>query len=123
MTVEALPVPTPPSLRSAKFIEIRGIRLRIAVHGQGSPLLLINGLGANIEMWEPLRRLLTDRQTIAFDAPGAGASAKPTMPLHMRDLAELVNELLDELGYTVVDVLGYSLGGAVAQQLAHQHPQ
>jgi pimeloyl-ACP methyl ester carboxylesterase len=98
------------------------MRIRIAIEGQGPPLLLINGLGANIEMWKPLRRLLSHRQTIAFDAPGAGASDQPTKSLLMRDLADVVDEILRELGHGAVDVLGYSLGGAVAQELARRHP-
>jgi poly(3-hydroxyoctanoate) depolymerase len=106
-----------------RFVELRGMRPRVTIQGHGPPLLLINGLGANIEMWEPLRRQLTGRQTIAFDAPGTGASDRPIAPLRMRDLAGIVNELLDKLGYTAVDVLGYSFGGAVALQLSHQHPQ
>jgi pimeloyl-ACP methyl ester carboxylesterase len=69
---------------SGEFMEVRGMRIRIAIEGQGPPLLLINGLGANIEMWKPLRRLLSHRQTIAFDAPGAGASDQPTKSLLMR---------------------------------------
>jgi pimeloyl-ACP methyl ester carboxylesterase len=99
------------------------MRLRVSIAGDGPPLLLINGLGGNLETWEPLRSLLTGRQTIAFDAPGAGASDSRVMPLRMPGLADLVNELLDTLGYGVVDVLGYSLGGVVAQQFAHRHPE
>ncbi len=97
--------------------------LRVARIGQGEPLLLINGLGANLEMWQPLVRELADEhEVIAFDLPGTGRSARPRWPLRMPQLAEVVTDLLDELGYEELDVLGYSLGGIVAQELAHRAP-
>jgi poly(3-hydroxyalkanoate) depolymerase len=76
----------------------------------------------NIEMWRPLRARFGGRPTIAFDAPGTGRSDTPRKPLRMRGLAQIVNELLETLGHERVDVLGYSFGGAVAQQLAHDAP-
>jgi len=98
--------------------------VRVARIGDGEPLLLINGLGANLEMWQPLVRVLAaDRGLIAFDLPGTGRSARPRWPLRMSQLARLVTELLDDLGYDQLDVLGYSLGGIVAQELAHRAPE
>lgn len=97
--------------------------IRVARTGAGEPLLLINGLGANLEMWQPLvRELAPSRELIAFDLPGTGRSARPRWPLRMPQLAGLVTELLDELGHEQLDVLGYSLGGIVAQELAHRAP-
>jgi poly(3-hydroxyalkanoate) depolymerase len=97
--------------------------VRVSRTGEGEPLLLINGLGANLEMWQPLvRELAGDRELIAFDLPGTGCSARPRWPLRMPQLARLVTELLDELGHEQLDVLGYSLGGIVAQELAHRTP-
>jgi pimeloyl-ACP methyl ester carboxylesterase len=104
------------------FFDIAGMRVRTRVEGTGPSLLLINGIGANIEVLEPLRRRLLGRQLISFDAPGTGASPPPPRPLRMRDLADLVDHLLHRLGCDRTDVLGYSFGGALAQQLAHQHP-
>jgi pimeloyl-ACP methyl ester carboxylesterase len=86
--------------------------------GRARPLLLINGLGANIEMWGPLRRALGDRNTVAFDAPGSGNSSTPLRPLSMRELGRVTTGLLDALGVGDVDVLGYSFGGAIAQEMA-----
>jgi poly(3-hydroxyoctanoate) depolymerase len=97
--------------------------VRVARIGDGEPLLLINGLGANLEMWQPLvRELASTRELIAFDLPGTGRSARPRWPMRMPQLARLVTELLDELGHEQLDVLGYSLGGIVAQELAHRAP-
>jgi pimeloyl-ACP methyl ester carboxylesterase len=83
---------------------------------------MISGLGANIELWEPLIPLLAGRQLICFDAPGSGSSTVPDRRYRMRDLADVVAAMLDCLDLQSVDVLGYSLGGALAQELAHRHP-
>jgi poly(3-hydroxyalkanoate) depolymerase len=80
------------------------------------------GLGGNLEMWQPLVDELPDFTTITFDAPGAGDSEVPRLPPRMSGLADTTAHLLDALGYASADVLGVSLGGAVAQELAHRHP-
>ncbi|MGB8880305.1 MAG: alpha/beta hydrolase, partial [Solirubrobacteraceae bacterium] len=92
--------------------------LRIVRQGSGPPLLLINGLGATLEMWRPLVSGLGDREVIAFDLPGAGQSGRPLLPLRMRGISGLVSDLIPRLGVERVDVLGYSLGGVVAQEVA-----
>jgi poly(3-hydroxyalkanoate) depolymerase len=74
-------------------------------------------------MWTPFVSALHGRQVILFDAPGTGQSSRTRTPVRMRRLSRLVTELLDHLGYERVDVLGYSFGGAVAQQMAHQSPE
>jgi poly(3-hydroxyalkanoate) depolymerase len=97
--------------------------VRVARVGDGEPLLLINGLGANLEMWQPfVRELAPGRELIGFDLPGTGRSTRPRWPVRMPQLAQLVTELLDQLGHEQPDVLGYSLGGIVAQELAHRAP-
>jgi poly(3-hydroxyalkanoate) depolymerase len=104
------------------FLDVDGHRLRVDVVGDGPPLLLINGFGVSLEVWAPLRHALSGTRTIAFDAPGVGASSIPRLPVSIRSLAHLVIRLLDELDCKEVDVLGVSLGGAVAQELAHRAP-
>jgi poly(3-hydroxyalkanoate) depolymerase len=74
-------------------------------------------------MWRPLQRHLRRVRTIAFDAPGVGGSDTPSRPMRMRALAAVVGGLLDDLDHRQVDVLGYSFGGAVAQQFAHDFPE
>ncbi len=86
------------------------------------PLLLLTGIGAHVEMWRPFAALTGDRPLIGLDVPGTGASERPLLPLWMTGFAALVSEALDELGVAVVDVLGYSWGGALAQQLAYDEP-
>jgi poly(3-hydroxyalkanoate) depolymerase len=108
-----------------RFIEVDGVRLRTSVRGNGRPLLLITGLGASLDLAQPFERELTARgvRTIAFDAPGVGQSAAYAWPRRMPGIARTVRRMLDVLGYDRVDVLGVSLGGVIAQQLAHQAPR
>ncbi|GAA0619941.1 poly(3-hydroxyalkanoate) depolymerase [Sporichthya brevicatena] len=101
--------------------------LRVSVAGpaesSGTPLLLVNGLGGHVRMWDPLRRHLTGIRTFAFDAPGTGESPTPTLPLGIAGSARMLTKLMDALELDRVDVLGYSLGGMIAQQLAWTSPR
>jgi poly(3-hydroxyoctanoate) depolymerase len=100
------------------------VDLFVRERGDGHPLLLINGLGANVEMWGPCEeRLSAASRTIVFDAPGTGRSSTPAWPLSISAVSELVGDTLDQLGYERVDVLGFSLGGVIAQELAHRAPE
>jgi pimeloyl-ACP methyl ester carboxylesterase len=93
-------------------------RLRVQVRGAGRPLLLLNGVGAPLELWNPLLRRLTGVETIAIDTPGSGGSPNPALPLSIRGHAGLALRVLDSLGYGDVCVLGFSFGGLVAQEVA-----
>jgi poly(3-hydroxyalkanoate) depolymerase len=107
-----------------RFVDVDGIRIRAAIRGEGRPLLLVMGIGGNIEMWEPFEQALEGSgiQTITFDAPGVGESTNWRRPRRMGGLARTVDRLIGALGYDAVDVLGVSFGGALAQQLARQSP-
>ncbi len=107
---------------SDRFLEWRGHRIHSQSWGDGEPILLINGLGANTDMWAPFAAELGQRQVLSFDAPGAGRSSTPSYPVTIPMLAELAAEVLDAYGIDAADVLGYSYGGAVAQQIAYQSP-
>jgi poly(3-hydroxyoctanoate) depolymerase len=111
--------------RALSFVRVDGHLIRVSVRGEGRPLLLIMGLGGNIEMWDPLERALNARgiQTIAYDAPGTGESPERLVPSRMHGLAREAAHLLDALGHPRADVLGVSFGGAVAQELTLSHQQ
>jgi poly(3-hydroxyalkanoate) depolymerase len=100
-------------------VSVDGLRIRVSIQGRpdGHPLLLVNGIGAPLELWADFRRVL-NTETIAFDAPGTGGSATPRRPRTMWGLARAVSTLLDSLGYGSVDVLGISWGGGLAQHIA-----
>ncbi|MEZ5375071.1 MAG: alpha/beta fold hydrolase [Acidimicrobiales bacterium] len=104
-------------------VGLQRLRVTVEQRGAGRPLLLINGIGATGDLFDPLRQHLRDRETIAFDAPGVGGSPGPLMPFSMRSVAATVAGLVDELGHDRVDVLGLSWGGALAQELARRHPE
>jgi poly(3-hydroxyoctanoate) depolymerase len=106
--------------RLLTFVRVDGDLIRVSIKGEGRPLLLIMGLGGNIEMWAALERALNARgvQTIAYDASGMGDSPRARCPMRMSRLARQAAHLLDTLGHPHADVLGVSFGGAVAQELA-----
>ena len=105
-----------------QFVEVAGLRLWTSVRGAGRPLLLMNGIGASLELLEPIRNALESLKTIAFDAPGAGRSSAPWLPLPLRKIARMVEEMLSLLGFAEVDVLGVSWGSALAQEFAWRYP-
>jgi len=111
--------------QDVRYVEVDGVRLRVAVRGTGRPLLLLMGIGGNIEMWGPFEDALDARaiQTITVDAPGTGESTAYRFPRRMSGLANTMALLIEELDYKQVDVLGVSFGGVLAQQLAHQAPE
>lgn len=105
-----------------EFIDVDGVSLRVATRrGHGTPLLIFNGIGANLEVVFPFIEALRDREVILFDMPGIGGSPLSWMPRRFSGIASLTNRLLDRLGYPLVDVAGVSWGGAVAQQFARQY--
>ncbi|HEX4106563.1 MAG TPA: alpha/beta fold hydrolase [Solirubrobacteraceae bacterium] len=103
--------------------ELCGTRLRVRETGSGPPLLLINGIGAHMAMWSTLERHLRGFRLIQFDAPGSGRSPVPRRPISVSGLARLAIAVLDEFGIARADVLGYSMGGIVTQQLAYDAPE
>ncbi|PVZ52536.1 poly(3-hydroxyalkanoate) depolymerase [Pseudomonas sp. B1(2018)] len=110
-----------------RTIELDGGHLRVAIRpGKADlpPLLVFNGIGANLELLFPFVRALDpDMQVIAFDVPGVGGSSLPSLPYRFSDLAKRVSRMLDYLDVGQVNVIGVSWGGALAQQFAHDFPQ
>jgi 3-oxoadipate enol-lactonase len=92
--------------------------------GAGEPLLLIQGMSGNHRHWreELLTELERDFDVIAYDHRGVGDSPRVEEPFSIAELADDAAGLLDELGLESVHVLGISMGGMVAQELALRHP-
>ena len=105
-----------------EFVAWRGHRVHVKVTGQGDPLLLIQGPGGSTHMWTPFAQQFPNRRIICFDVPGTGQSSVPFSPVSVAGIAALAAAILDELHVEIADVIGFSYGGAVAQQLAFQFP-
>lgn len=86
-----------------------------------TPLLLLNGIGANLELIEPFADALPGPTIIVFDVPGVGGSPTPLLPYRPWQIARIAATLLSALGIGEVDVLGVSWGGVIAQQFALQY--
>lgn len=103
-------------------VRVKRHHLRVSIRGTGAPVLLINGLGGSVSLWEAMHEGLSGFQVISFDAPGTGHSSTPRFPYTIGELVGVVAELLDGIGVERLDVVGYSFGGQLAQQFAHNHP-
>jgi poly(3-hydroxyoctanoate) depolymerase len=101
---------------------VRGLRIAMRVEGQGDPLLLINGMTRPLVSWDPFTQAMPGRTVISFDAPGVGGSPTPRRPVSIAGLAAVAVAVLDAAGAGEADVVGFSHGGAVAQQLARDAP-
>ena len=99
-----------------------GLRIAMRVQGEGDPLLLMNGMTRPMQSWDPFIEALQGRTIVSFDAPGVGASPTLARPLSITELATVATAVLDAAGLQDADVLGYSHGGAIAQEMAHQSP-
>jgi poly(3-hydroxyalkanoate) depolymerase len=107
-------------------VRVAGITLRTSVWPSstpGIPLLVFNGIGASAEMLAPFADALPDIEIITFDVPGTGESSPPPIPYRLWMLSIIASRLLTKLGYSQVDTLGVSWGGAAAQQFALQNPR
>jgi poly(3-hydroxyalkanoate) depolymerase len=103
--------------------DVGGQTLRVGIRpGDNTrrPLLIFNGIGANIELVEPFLDAFRGPEVVVFDIPGVGGSPAPRLPYRPSTLARLTARLLDQIGHAEVDVLGVSWGGALAQQFAFQ---
>jgi poly(3-hydroxyalkanoate) depolymerase len=105
-------------------VEVDGVRLRYArSRGWGTPLLLCNGIGANLEMTLPLVRALHGVPVVLFDLPGVGGSSAAWFWPTFKAYARIAVGLLDAIGIRGrFTAAGVSWGGGLAQQIARDHP-
>ena len=106
------------------YIDANGVDYYYEIRGSGEPLLLLHGGLGSTGMFEPIMPQLTEhRQVIAVDLQGHGRTALGDRPFSLQAMGADMAVVLDRLGYKQVDVLGYSMGGGVAFQLAVQRPE
>lgn len=107
---------------TTRKLAVKDLQLNVSICGQGSPILLLNGLGGLIRTFDALRDELMDYTTITLDLPGVGESQTPRWPMRLPRHADLIAEMLKQLGIEQVDLFGVSWGGALAQEFALRHP-
>jgi poly(3-hydroxyalkanoate) depolymerase len=122
--------PTAPNPAGGEYVRTvvaAGRTLRVSVRpgtDDSVPvLLLMNGIGASLEVLQPFVDALDGRRTvIRFDVPGIGGSPRPVLPYNLATFGPVVAGMLGQLGFDdPVDVLGLSWGGGLAQHFAVQH--
>jgi len=109
---------------TGRYAEVNGIKLYYETHGTGRPLILLHGGLGSSDMFGPnLPALSKGRQVIAVDLQGHGRTADIDRPLSVEFMADDIAALINHLGLTRPDIMGYSLGGGVALQTAIRHPE
>ncbi|MFC0504771.1 alpha/beta fold hydrolase [Micromonospora costi] len=109
---------------SGQYADVNGINLYYETHGTGRPLVLLHGGLCSGEMFAPILPTLADHhQVILVDLQGHGRTADVDRPLDLTLMADDIAALIDHLGLQKPDLVGYSLGGGVALQVAVRHPQ
>ena len=109
-----------------KKVHVGDIDIAYKTFGKGDPILLISGLGNNMtNAWEPssLRSLSLNHTVIVFDNRGVENTTTGSKPFSIRQLANDTAGLLHTLKIQKADILGYSLGSFIAQQLTVTHPE
>lgn len=92
--------------------------------GQGHPLVLIRGVGSNADHWYDQVPALSQKfQLLVFDNRGIARSSDPGGPFSIRDMAADTTTLMDAVGINKAHLLGYSMGGMIAQEMALNDPQ
>jgi pimeloyl-ACP methyl ester carboxylesterase len=107
-----------------RYTRIHGHRVAYRLGGDGAPIILIHGITASSQMWEPVaERLATNHTVLVPDLLGHGQSAKPRGDYSMGAFASGIRDLALSLELEPATVVGHSLGGGVAMQFAYQFPE
>jgi pimeloyl-ACP methyl ester carboxylesterase len=118
MQAETTDVKTP-----GQYADVNGINLYYEIHGAGRPLVLLHGGLGSGEMFGPVLPLLAaHHRVVAPDLQGHGRTADIDRPIDIRLMADDIAALIDHLKLEKPDIVGYSLGGGVALQVAFKYP-
>lgn len=127
LMAESVSAATSQTLENAptKFVEAAGTRYayREIGNGESVPLVLLQHFTGTMDYWDPalINALAKDREVIVFDNTGVGASSG-TVPDNVEQMTDSALAFINALKLKKIDVLGYSLGGMIAQELAAQQP-
>lgn len=104
--------------------KVKDVELYYEIHGKGYPLILIRGFGSNADHWYCQVPAFSERYSVVvFDNRGIGRSDKPDIPYSMSMMAGDTVGLMDALGLPAAHILGISMGGMIAQEIALRHQQ
>jgi pimeloyl-ACP methyl ester carboxylesterase len=115
--------PNSTGLRSG-YAPVNGLKMYYEIHGTGQPLILVHGgLGSSDMFAQIVPELSKSRQVVAVDLQGHGHTADIDRPMSYEAMADDIAALIQYLGLEKPDVMGYSVGGAVALRTTVQHPE
>lgn len=107
-----------------KRAHINGIQIAYELRGGGTPIVMIHGAQGDQTMFSGMAAAFANRfQVLTFDQRGSGLSEKPEMDYSIAMLADDTAALMDHVGFAAAHVIGVSMGGTVAQELAIRHPR
>lgn len=108
----------------SSYAEVNGLNMYYEVHGNGKPLVLLHGSFMTIALnfGKMIPSFARDRKVIAIEQQGHGHTEDIDRPVSYEQMADDTAELLRQLGIEKADILGYSLGGTTAIELAIRHP-
>ncbi len=109
---------------SSEKLEVDGTQIAYRRIGNGRPLLVLNGFAATSGDWDPLfmHGLASSNELILLDNRGIGSSIDDGKPFDIARLADDAAHVIETLGFERISMLGWSMGGFIAQTLALQHP-
>jgi pimeloyl-ACP methyl ester carboxylesterase len=104
-------------------VQVGDIGVYYEVHGEGPPLVFIGGLGVDLTVFAPFTAQLAESfRVVAFDNRGAGRTDKPDVPYSIPMMAQDTVGLMDALGIANAHLVGVSMGGRIAMEIAASHP-
>ncbi len=105
-------------------ITFNDLKIHYIVQGEGKPVLMLHGWGANIGAFRPvIDELSKGRRVVAIDFPGFGESSAPREPMTVSDYARITAKFIEETGLAGTDVICHSFGGRVSIVLAATRPE
>ena len=107
------------------IIKVNDINMYYEIHGEGFPFIMILGLSCDVNWWTPeiIEATAKDFKTIVFDNRGVGRTDKPEIDYSIKMFADDTIGLMDVLNIQKAHILGFSMGGFIAQEITLNYPE